>query len=569
MPRDAGCLTDAEMGFDNSARTEAKRGHQWYMDATTPELFSNKKQAVDAVNSRTILEIPHMYVSPWHNTSSFQSVTGKFPERLFGSEPVQTVNLVDMNIPSVNGGSSNMGRKDFQDHYNNSSRGLSMSHFVEDPSGFSVGGIRKVRVNQVRDYGNGSSAPIGHSYSRGDDCRISMGSTYHKIDSSTISLGPINNNSDENTISMGHTLNKVDTIFDSLNKGDENFISMGYNYPKRNESMLSTGQTFDKGDSNFLSSSQPSEKGGSHVISMDSSYNKEHGNFISMGHNHDNTNENFISINSSYSEGTDNIMAIATTYDKPDSNITSVDSTQNKGDSGVLSMDHNYNKGETHPLCFRVFQDETEANPSGNIISGYDLLMSTQSSAPASEELGQNDLVESNVNSVGNSSSNSNTKTDILPKNKEPKTAKKVPVNSFPSNVKSLLSTGMFDGVPVKYVSWTREKSLKGTIKGTGYLCGCKDCNFSKAVNAYEFERHTNCKSKHPNNHIYFENGKTIYAVVQELKSTPQEKLFEVIQTVTGSIINQKNFLIWKASYQAATRELQRIYGKDDIAISS
>lgn len=65
-------------------------------------------------------------------------------------------------------------------------------------------------------------------------------------------------------------------------------------------------------------------------------------------------------------------------------------------------------------------------------------------------------------------------------------------------------------------------------------------------MNAYEFERHTNCKSKHPNNHIYFENGKTIYAVVQELKSTPQEKLFEVIQTVTGSIINQKNFLIWK-----------------------
>ena len=126
-----------------------------------------------------------------------------------------------------------------------------------------------------------------------------------------------------------------------------------------------------------------------------------------------------------------------------------------------------------------------------------------------------------------------------------------------------------------------------------------------QALNAYEFERHANCKTKHPNNHIYFENGKTIYAVVQELKNTPQEMLFDAIQTVTGCPINQKNFRSWKgnvliryliqllvtngidkymnmlshklflppffllASYQAATRELQRIYGKDEVAIPS
>jgi ribonuclease I len=67
-----------------------------------------------------------------------------------------------------------------------------------------------------------------------------------------------------------------------------------------------------------------------------------------------------------------------------------------------------------------------------------------------------------------------------------------------------------------------------------------------QVLNAYEFERHANCKTKHPNNHIYFENGKTIYAVVQELKNTPQEMLFNAIETVTGSAINQKNFLSWK-----------------------
>lgn len=67
-----------------------------------------------------------------------------------------------------------------------------------------------------------------------------------------------------------------------------------------------------------------------------------------------------------------------------------------------------------------------------------------------------------------------------------------------------------------------------------------------QVLNAYEFEQHANCKTKHPNNHIYFENGKTIYGVVQELKNTPQEKLFDAIQNVTGSDINRKNFNTWK-----------------------
>uniref|UniRef100_M4E3S4 Tr-type G domain-containing protein n=1 Tax=Brassica campestris TaxID=3711 RepID=M4E3S4_BRACM len=157
----------------------------------------------------------------------------------------------------------------------------------------------------------------------------------------------------------------------------------------------------------------------------------------------------------------------------------------------------------------------------------------------------------------------------LVPKSKDSKTAKKGSTNTFPSNVKSFLSTGVLDGVTVKYYSWSREKNLKGVIKGTGYLCGCGDCNLNKVLNAYEFEQHANCKTKHPNNHIYFENGKTIYGVVQELKNTPQEKLFDAIQNVTGSVINHKNFNTWKASYQVASLELQRIYGKDVVTLAS
>lgn len=69
-----------------------------------------------------------------------------------------------------------------------------------------------------------------------------------------------------------------------------------------------------------------------------------------------------------------------------------------------------------------------------------------------------------------------------------------------------------------------------------------------KTLNAYEFERHAGCKTKHPNNHIYFQNGKSVYAVVQELQNTTKEMLFEAIQSVTGSPINQKNFSTWKGN---------------------
>ena len=75
-----------------------------------------------------------------------------------------------------------------------------------------------------------------------------------------------------------------------------------------------------------------------------------------------------------------------------------------------------------------------------------------------------------------------------------------------------------------------------------------------KVLNAYEFERHAGCKTKHPNNHIYFENGKTIYQIVQELRSTPESLLFDAIQTVTGSPINQKSFRIWKGNINSTIK---------------
>ncbi|KAJ6987053.1 uncharacterized protein [Populus alba] len=612
ITRDARCLNDGDVGFDNSSRMEAKRSHQWFMDSPGPELFSNKKQAVEhSSNNRPVAGMSHMNISPWNNTSSFQSVSGHFSDRLFGSEPLRPNN--GSNFFSSGNGNMNMGRKDFI-YGSNCSMGLSMSHNIEDPSAsISFGGIRKVKVNQVRDSSNDNSSSVGHSYARGDDNIISMGPAYNKTESNTISLGSTYNNGDENTISISPTFSKADGNFISIrhafSKDDGNFISMGHNYNKGDESILSVGQPFDKEDANFITIGPSYDKEDNHFISMAPSYNKGHDNFISMGPSYDKTSENFILMGSSFSKGGDNIISNGPTYDKADSDIASMAPAQDKGNSGILSMGHNYNKGDNNAISFGGFDDEPETCSSGNIITGYELLVSNQDTAQTSEVSAQNVLPQANSDPQLNTDSapkiiadpqlnsdleaNSKTDTDIkgkepkasinaAPKNQEPKTpigstsknkelktSKKVPANNFPSNVKSLLSTGLLDGVPVKYVSWSREKTLQGIIKGTGYLCGCKECGSNKALNAYEFERHANCKTKHPNNHIFFENGKTIYAVVQELKSTPQEVLFNAIQTVTGSHINQKNFCIWKASYQAATRELQRIYGKDEVTVPS
>ncbi|XP_057786315.1 uncharacterized protein LOC131003781 [Salvia miltiorrhiza] len=132
-----------------------------------------------------------------------------------------------------------------------------------------------------------------------------------------------------------------------------------------------------------------------------------------------------------------------------------------------------------------------------------------------------------------------------------PPTKKEAQFSSFPRNVRTLTVTGMLDGARVQYLSASKEKELRGVIKGPSYLCGCKSCNYSKEVNAYEFESHAGCKTSHPNNHIHLENGKTLHFVVQELKETPPTMLCDAIQTLTAPSLNREAFDSWKESFEA------------------
>ncbi|KAK4801377.1 hypothetical protein SAY86_021864 [Trapa natans] len=132
--------------------------------------------------------------------------------------------------------------------------------------------------------------------------------------------------------------------------------------------------------------------------------------------------------------------------------------------------------------------------------------------------------------------------------NMELKMSKKVVPHGFPTNVKKLLSTGILDGAQIKYVPVGPGRCLEGIISGGGYLCGCSLCNFLRVLSAYEFEQHAGFKTRHPNNHIYLENGKPIYSIIQEVKTAPFCSLDEVIRDVAGSAINEDFFQIWKGN---------------------
>ncbi|KAL1209962.1 Increased DNA methylation 1 [Cardamine amara subsp. amara] len=132
---------------------------------------------------------------------------------------------------------------------------------------------------------------------------------------------------------------------------------------------------------------------------------------------------------------------------------------------------------------------------------------------------------------------------------------------SCPANVKKLLETGILEGARVKYISTPPVRELQGMIHSGGYLCGCTTCNFLKVLSAYEFELHAGAKTRHPNNHIFLENGRAVYNIVQELKTAPRDGLVEVIRNVAGSALNEEGLQAWKASF----KESNSMSGRNNI----
>ncbi|XP_045830041.1 uncharacterized protein LOC123921484 isoform X4 [Trifolium pratense] len=300
----------------------------------------------------------------------------------------------------------------------------------------------------------------------------------------------------------------------------ENFMSVPTNNP------------YDGGVSKTVSNTH-AFKEGDHSIPTSLTYSKGDANVILMDGAFDRTDNNLMSMSQSYNKGDDN-FSIASTYNDICNSI-SMDQGYNHVDSNVMSIAQPNNKAHGGSTIISFGDcDNDDVTPSDLFVSDYGLFMGQAPLCMShmSQVANEKEFVRSSTKKLlPSTAQTSASETENVTKTKEEmEMCKKATSNNFPSNVRSLLSTGMLDGVSVKYKAWSREKELRAVIKGAGYLCSCPSCSFSKVINAFEFERHVGCKTKHPNNHIYFENGKTIYGVIQELRSTPQNMLFEVIQ---------------------------------------
>ncbi|XP_074355138.1 uncharacterized protein LOC141693856 isoform X1 [Apium graveolens] len=547
--KDSGNL-DGEMTCNLSSRIEQKRSEPWFLDSSDTNLFPNKKQVVEVPNHALFSGLLTSNTSHCGNALSFQPLTGHFSERLFDPEAERSISFNLGNDSSVGIGAMNLDKKVLEDSFK------SYSSF--DPgSGLGYSGIRKGKVglvNNSEDYmsaaleqvcagGNSDIMPLSHAYSKAGDASITMGLSFKKKDENVISMTNMFNREDDSLISMDQSYNK-----------DECRISSGQSYKINNN--FTRRYCMNTDAANVMAVMDK------HAILMSNPF-QDNDNVIPAGQSFSMDDNNDISIGQIFNKDINETLCIGQTDNNADENSLSLGHTCNTVSNRGLTMGLSFSNGESTIIPFHGLNDFKDRCPPERLECSQDLLMG-QSSVQNSEALNQKRLLDSNA-SLFASGAQIISQCDYSPNKKvDQKASKKAPLNNFPSNVRSLLSTGIFDGVPVKYVSWSSEKKLCGIIKGSGYLCDCHPCNLSKVINAYEFERHAGCKTKHPNNHIYFNNGKTVYGIVQELRSTPQNSLFEVIQTITGSPINQKSFRLWRESFLAATRELQRIYGKED-----
>ncbi|XP_030462222.2 uncharacterized protein LOC115682208 [Syzygium oleosum] len=147
---------------------------------------------------------------------------------------------------------------------------------------------------------------------------------------------------------------------------------------------------------------------------------------------------------------------------------------------------------------------------------------------------------ESNPNLVGN------TKNQKACRGKKLAMASEPGPNIYPLSNQSLLSTGVFDGAPVKYTLRSRDIILHGVIKGSKILCSCNECNNSKYITPCDFERHAGGKTRKPYSCIYLKNGKSINQVCQEVRTTPKDMLFHRLPEIAGSAFGWLSFNTWK-----------------------
>lgn len=120
------------------------------------------------------------------------------------------------------------------------------------------------------------------------------------------------------------------------------------------------------------------------------------------------------------------------------------------------SQEDNYRRGDVNIISFS-FADQQETVLVGRPVGSYDQLCN-HSSVQTSKAICEEDLDASNINIIMNTDHMTKPRTELVLKSKpDNKAVRKEAPNSFPSNVRSLISTGMLEGVPIKYVSLAKK----------------------------------------------------------------------------------------------------------------
>lgn len=398
-----------EMAYNSTSRLETKRSHQWFMDGPETDLPSNKKQAVELTSNHSFLELLNSNPSQWGVASGFQTSSGHFCEQLFDLESSRMTNYDERGVPLIGTGKMDVGRKVHEDLLNDSSFALSMSHMPEDPGlGLHYGGARKVKVSQVKGPEHVMPVSMENGYNKMEDHHLFMPHTFVKSDENPISLALPSGIGvgDDRIITLGKT-----------NGGDSSGISIGKLHGIEDKS-ASIGQTYGEDQNN---------------MSISLMMGTEQHSIMSSGQGYQSDSCTMSTCHLYNQEGNSSSVSVGNSYNK----------TEN-------FMSHTIGKGQSTIISFGGCDDDT--NSSGRLNYNYEMLMG-QTSLQMLNAVGNMGLVKSNdggqiiIPGVGDNSK----------KKEEHNMIKKSPSNNFPSNVRSLLSTGILDGVHVKYIAWSRE----------------------------------------------------------------------------------------------------------------
>ncbi|XVE76324.1 hypothetical protein DITRI_Ditri12bG0162900 [Diplodiscus trichospermus] len=173
----------------------------------------------------------------------------------------------------------------------------------------------------------------------------------------------------------------------ACNGADKNSVSIVRAYNKVEDCNIAMGLAYNNDDEN--------------IMSIGDTYERENYVFMSMGQSY-NKSEDSATTGSTYKES-DNAIAMSNTFNKGDNNFMSMGQTYNSIDDSSVTVGHTYVRGGVF-ISFGGYDDDDDINPSGRLISAYDLLMgrpfSQRSDAPNDSKLVK--LNADALNSTGN-----------------------------------------------------------------------------------------------------------------------------------------------------------------------